>query len=406
MSIDATTPDAAESRTIQDVPPAKVRASSDGAEMMAWVCIACVLTLVNRFLGYVISLPAFGTTGGHLLALLYLAGLLLALLHTARCAARLPQSTPFLLTTGVLLAVPMGIVLLLQRYHVFPPFWLSVTANNLFLPTAAALAGAGIGRVIKHPNTLLAGAGFAIFFDIIVVTMGTVAQLMKANSGLIAAVSVGAGSNVVNGPGMPSKLPEPLSGVTIGPADVLFLALFLSAVYQLRLSPRATFAWMFTLLLTALVIVELFGLPIPALAPMGVAVLIANARHAAFTPTEKRDLIIGAAFAVFCAVLIIFGSRLLIKPAPQRPTFGFSMGPIGPRSSLYVGKVLPGSSAEKANIRPGDEVVLIDGIPSKSITGTQYAAELEKGRKSGLKLRIRHQNEKNILDITLAPPGK
>jgi C-terminal processing protease CtpA/Prc len=71
-----------------------------------------------------------------------------------------------------------------------------------------------------------------------------------------------------------------------------------------------------------------------------------------------------------------------------------------------VGRVLPGSSAEKAGVRPGDEVVLIDGTPSKSITGAQYMDDLKKGQKDGLKLRIRHQNEKNTLDVTLAPPGK
>src|SRR5690242_13477200 len=110
MSTAATRVNDADTTALPEAPPpSPLGASSDGAEMMAWVCVACLLTLVNRFLGYVVPLPAFGTAGGHLIALLYLAGLLLALLHTARCAARLPQSTPFLLTTGVLLAVPMGI---------------------------------------------------------------------------------------------------------------------------------------------------------------------------------------------------------------------------------------------------------------------------------------------------------
>jgi hypothetical protein len=55
--------------------------------------------------------------------------------------------------------------------------------------------------------------------------------------------------------------------------------------------------------------VELRGLPIPALAPMGVAVLLANARHGAFTRKEKRDLAIGATFAVFLAALLVAGAR-------------------------------------------------------------------------------------------------
>jgi len=66
---------------------------------------------------------------------------------------------------------------------------------------------------------------------------------------------------------------------------------------------------MFGLLALALVFVELRGLPIPALAPMGVAVLLANLRHAAFTRQEKRDLAIGATFAVFLAGLLVAGAR-------------------------------------------------------------------------------------------------
>jgi len=84
-------------------------------------------------------------------------------------------------------------VLFLGRLQVPPPLWLAATANGLFLPAAAALAGAAIGRVIRHPNTLLAGAGFAVFFDIVVVTMGTVAVLLQKSPHVIASASVGGG---------------------------------------------------------------------------------------------------------------------------------------------------------------------------------------------------------------------
>lgn len=376
-----------------------------------WALLAFALTLCNQFIGAVVPLPSYTSFAGHLLAILYLAALLLALMETAQSAARLPQqSASFLLIAGVLLAFPMGTVLLLRSQKLFPPLWLFLTANNLFLPIAAALVGAGIGRVIRHPNTLLAGAGFAIFFDIVVVTMGTVAQLMKSGSNLIASVSVGAGSSLPAAGSAAATMLRPvkqhpiLSGVTIGPADVLFLALFLSAVALLRLSRRATFAWMYLLLVTALVIVETTGLPIPALAPMGIAVLIANARHAAFTRSEKYALGYGSVFAVICAALIIVGAQRLVPTPP--PRFGFALGRATPTGPFIITGIVPGSTAEKAGLRPGDGIFAIDGALSSGITPERLDELLLQGRRSGMTLRIRRRGEAASRDISLKPPPR
>jgi hypothetical protein len=377
--------------------------NSTGTEagwLVFWSVSACLLTLVNRFAGYLIHIPSYGSSIGHLFALLYLALLLLALLHTARSAARLPISTPVLLISGVLLAIPMGAVLLMQQFRLFPDFFLSQTANNLFLPVAAALVGAAVGRIIKHPNTLLAAAGFSLFFDIVVVTMGTVAQLMRTgNSAIIAAVSVGAGAAPVQGSPMSHMhLPEPISGVTIGPADVLFLALFQSAVHQMNLSRRATFGWMFALLFTALVVVELFGLPIPALAPMGIAVLIANMRHGAFTKQEKRDLVIGAVFALFCATLMIGGARFFIKPSQAvEPDFKIQLlGPVGP---VIIGEVKKNSAADLAGLRAGDKVESFNGKDPMKMVGADFAEAWAHARKDGIRLRVQHLSQGPSLDI-------
>lgn len=372
------------------------------AELGLWALAACALTLINRFVGALVPLPSYPSIPAHALALLYLAALLLCLMHLARAAARLPLSTPFLLTAGALLGAPMGTVLILQQQKVFPPLWLLLTANNFFLPIAAALVGAGIGRVIRHPNTLLAGAGFAIFFDIVVVTMGTVAQLMKSGSNVIAAVSVGAGSVPS---GMPDVKTYPLvSGVTIGPADVLFLALFLSAVYAMRLSRRSTFAWMYVLLMLALVIVETIGLPIPALVPMGIAVLIANARHGAFTRAEKYALAYGGAFAILCAALIIYGSRRLVPPGP--PDYGWQIARAGEGGPLVVMQIKPDSIAAKAGIRQGDLIVRINNQRLRMLSNQAIAAVLDKQGKEGVRLRVRRRGEADAREITLPAPAR
>ena len=83
----------------------------------------------------------------------------------------------------------------------------------------------------------------------------------------------------------------PPTGRVARPDDIAHMALFFASVWMLRLSWRATAAWMYGLLMTALIVVELQLLPewlpgIPALVPMGVAILVANWRHRAFTAQE------------------------------------------------------------------------------------------------------------------------
>jgi len=286
--------------------------------VVLWSVVAFLLGVLNANARLLFPfLPPDRSTAATALAVGYLALLLVALLFAARSAARLPHKADVLLSVGLTLAIPFVGVLLLARLGVRVAPLVAIAANNLFLPAAAALVGAGVGRVIRHPNTLLAAAGFSIFFDIVMVTMGTVAILLKNNSQAILTASVGGGVASLPNPALPLP-PPPLSSVTIGPADVLFLALFLSAIALLRLSERATLAWMFGLLAAALALVEVKAWSVPALAPMGVAVILANARHAAFTPREKRDLLIGVAFALVLAVFLVAGARGVLGGGPGR----------------------------------------------------------------------------------------
>ncbi len=370
------------------------------SSLLTWALSAFLLTYINRYLGRFLSLPSGEVFAGQAIASVYLSLLIFTLIQTAQAAARLKQSAPFLLVTGLALAAPFATMLFLRQQRIFPPEWLYLTANNFFLPTAAALFGAGVGRIIRHPNTLLAGAGFAIFFDIVVVTMGTVAQFLKNNPSIIAAVSVGAGS----GPVVAGLKSWPvISTVTIGPADVLFLALFLSSVIMLNLSRRETVAWMFGLLTAALAIVEFFpAIPIPALAPMGAAVLIANARHAAFTKQEKRDLWIGTAFAVFCAALLVFGAQRLVPQAPPAPPrYGFTYGIDRRSGALVVTGVYERSPAARAGLKPGDVIVSVNNVATKDLTPEKFQAA--RGKPGGVTFRVQRAGEPSPRRIAMKP---
>lgn len=379
---------------------------------------AFLFTLLNRYVGEWVPIPSAGTVFGHLVSLVYLAFLLFFLICLARGAALSQRSTGFLVVVGVAFALPMGTVLASSYWRYQPPLYLFLTANNLFLPLGAVLVGAAIGRIIRHPNTLLAGAAVAIFFDVVVVTMGTVAQLLQSNSKLIAAVSVGAGPSAPASP-LVKSIPL-LSGVTIGPADVLFLALFLASVAQMpRLKPEwnlsltRTVGWMYGLLFLALVLVELFGLPVPALVPMGVAVLIANGRHAAFSRQEKRDLWIGAAFALCCAVgIVAYGKFFAAKAAqaapPQPETrmkWGWSLGVVRETQERFVTSIYPGYPAATVGIRPGDVIESLNGVKTTELT-TQEALMrvLGEAEAKGLTVRLRRLGEKKPLEFKVILP--
>jgi hypothetical protein len=369
---------------------------------MAWGALAAfVLTMANLNLGHFLRIPAQGTVAGHVVSLVYLLPLLLALMTLARGAARLKLSTPFLLLAGIALTAPMGTVLLLQRAGSggIPP-WLAMTANNLFGPVGMVLIGSAIGRLLKHSNTLLVAAGFGLFFDIVVVTLGPVAQLLKGGQApLIAAVSVGAGAQ--RPMGSSGRSISLLSGVSIGPADVLFIAIFLGAVWLLESKPvgetgggaqpgseKRTFWWIYGLLALALILVEVTALPVPALAPMGVAVLIANWCNRAFTPREKRDLAIAAPFALACAALIVFLATRLVPPAT--PTWGMSVTPVtkNGRRLVLIEAVVQGSPAAKAGIKPGELLIAIDRQPTGQMTDDELSQKLTDTALNNLRLMV------------------
>lgn len=385
--------------------------------LVGGVLSAFVLTLLNRYLGLFVSLPAGRSPLVHLISLAYLFPLLFALLSAAAGAARLPQSMGFLGLVGLLLGVPMGLVYLLtEKFRVGVPLPLFLTANNLFLPTGVMLLGAALGRkIIRHPNTLLALAGIVIFFDIVMVTMGTVAQAMQSGSKLISLVSVGGGAAQ---PSVPFAKSIPLlSGVTIGPADILMPALFFAAIVQFprlrddwQIPLKPTFWWTVGLLALALVIVETTALPIPAWVPMGIALLIANSRYAAFTKQEKRDLWIGAVFALFCAGLIIVGARKFFASQPKQaaertPKWGWVLGVVRETRERLVLQVVNDYPIAKAGIRPGDVIESLNGVPSAKLQ-TQEAlfAVLDAAEKDGLTIRLRRLGEKKPLELKVTLP--
>jgi PDZ domain len=356
--------------------------------LLLGVLVAFGLTLFNQYIGAFIALPHSESFLGHLCSLFYLGVLLYTLMVAARAAAELPYRTTTLFAIAFPLLLPLATTFFLKsRGDVATPL-LALTASNLFAPPAALLVGAGIGRIIKHPNTLVAASAIALFFDIVVVTMGTVAALQKSgNASIISTVSLNTNTSLQ---GTQAKTHAILSGVTIGPADVLFLAFFFAAIYclgnglkhkeqpalfpEMQDAARETFPWVFGFLLFALAIVEFFYLPIPALAPMGIAVIVANAKYKRFTQQEKRDSLIASVFAVACAVFIVWGAQKYIPAA--KPDYGIQEVQRVPKDGrLIIMTLAPDSLALKSGLKGGDVIDSINGQDLRKIPQDRQSME-------------------------------
>ena len=390
--------------------------------LLLGVLAAFGLTLFNQYVGAVTALPPSESTLGHVFSLVYLGFLLYALMVAARAAAELPYRTTTLFAIGFLLLLPLATVFLLKKLEIPLTSFLALTASNLFSLAAAVLIGAGVGRIVKHPNTLLAAAAIALFFDIVVVTMGTVAVLQASGSSgtnLISSVSLN--NNLATHVGPNVKTVPILSGVTIGPADVLFLGFFFASLYLLGHTPpkdkdapafpemhdavSETFPWVYVFLLIALAIVEFFYLPIPALAPMGLAVIVSNAKYQRFTATEKRDSIIGAIFALFCAVLMVFGARKLLPSKPQnKPDYGIArVSRVKNDGRLVILALDQTGPAQKAGLLGGD---VIDSVNGKSLKNLPDAMVTPLFDAPNITLEIERPGWKAAKSFTLKPISK
>jgi len=149
----------------------------------------------------------------------------------------------------------------------------------------AGFVGLLLARWVRDRNILLPAAAFAALADVMMVKYGTVHIALKSEAGrkLVESVSTA----------VPSLQPERigLPAVTIGPADVLFLGFFLMCAARLRMNFGWTAGLSLLFMSGALLAVPWVG-AVPALAPLGVAFLLANWNCFRFSSEERRALLV------------------------------------------------------------------------------------------------------------------
>ncbi|MGV3723249.1 MAG: hypothetical protein ACO1SX_20305 [Actinomycetota bacterium] len=158
---------------------------------------------------------------------------------------------------------------------------------------AAGGVGAALGRLIREPNILAPAGVFAAFADFVVVNFGTVHRALQTEKGqaMVAAVSAK----------VPAIHPR-LTTLTIGPADFLFLGLFLMCAARFQMGLRKSAVLVAVVLAASLVAVQADVFQaVPALAPMSLAFVIANWRRFRLSRQEvvSTFVVIGLAGALF-----------------------------------------------------------------------------------------------------------
>jgi hypothetical protein len=166
---------------------------------------------------------------------------------------------------------------------------------------AASAFGYLVSFILREPNIVLPVAGLAAYVDVWTVLIGPTSHAIQNAPHVVSAVSA-----AIPAPGGAAHGFMPIS--FIGPADFIFIAMFLGAAYRLKMEPNRTFWIGFPLLTIGMgaVLSGVFPVGLPALTLIGLSVVLGNVRCFKL----KRDEYI--AMAVVAVILV--GAMLVFTP--------------------------------------------------------------------------------------------
>lgn len=260
-----------------------------------------------------------------LMGALFLGGPLLALCFAARDSWN-PQVAAKFVVIGVVIQV--GCVLL--NKHVFHHHGLTGQIVNatgqVGLPMWCVGLGALLATLIKDKNIIVPIAIFLGFLDMFLVfsPLGVTRVLIGHFPGLLPAIAV----QVPRAAHVVAKA-KVSPGSLAGPADFLFLAMFLIAIFRFNMRGRLTVLIVIPTLIAYMFLVTVLNFSLPALVPIGTVVLIVNWKEFKLTKDEKVSTI-----GVAIAGLALFTWGMFQKPttvqADPSPTAAAQGSPESP----------------------------------------------------------------------------
>ena len=312
-------------------------AKRSAAGLKPYALIVLALSLLALALGFVgVPIPLIPTFSVIVTAVFVIAPFLALYVGASAADAsvrlvrlKVPVAS-VLLVVGVLLHAGSIALLQLQLVSGLAAAVVSVFGQAGLVTWCLGLGGL-LGMLVKDKNMLVPISVFLALFDVFLVLtpVGLTQQVMQKAPKLQTSVSLV----------IPRVVETPTAGPVmplayIGPADLLFAAMFFTVLFRQRMRTRETFLWLGPVLVLYLVAALLFG-SLPALVPIGLCVLLVNFREFKLNKEEWASTGLVAALGLG---LIIWGfsmpkSRAAPLPpaaAPGAPVQGGSPRPEQP----------------------------------------------------------------------------
>ncbi|MDI6828492.1 MAG: hypothetical protein QME62_08420 [Armatimonadota bacterium] len=215
----------------------------------------------------------------------------LALMIAISRAQFKPASALFIIIPSLILTIALTYLMLKVKLPntILVDCLLSVRSLSMML--LAGALGCLVSFVISEPNLLLPAAVFAALVDYWSVTWGPLSHLLTNAMPAVAAASIQ----------VPSiGHPQPVTMIGIG--DFVFLALFFSALYRFNMNIKGAFWLGYALLTASMLVVLYYNTALPALVPMGIAVISMNLKYFKL----KREELIAIIYAGIFLLALIF----------------------------------------------------------------------------------------------------
>jgi hypothetical protein len=193
------------------------------------------------------------------------------------------------------------------------PPWAAAGAAVAMIVAVSGLARVLVTWVLREKNLLPVALVLMGLVDVWGVTVGFTAQMLTTSPETVAKASASL-------PGIACKALPPgvhLPDLSIGPGDILFIALVLTMAARHGMGLRRNMVWMYALILVALAAVIVLPVAIPGLVFVAAAGLLANRGQWTYTSEERRSLAVAAAVAL--PLLVLVGLRWHATHPPPAP---------------------------------------------------------------------------------------
>ena len=260
------------------------------------------LAIVRIGIGYVAVPTALVTAASALVTIVFMAVPILALFLGAAHRWDLVQAVSFVVLGAVL---QMGLSTLAGMAASPVAGGVLFALGQLGLVVWCMGVGAGLACLLKDRNMLLPIAAFLALFDmwLVFAPEGMVGKIARGNQESLAKVAY-AIPKVADSQAAPEAAPHGFAQAYafVGPADLLFLAMFFVALYRFDMRAKQTFRVIVPVLLAylaAVIVCSAYEFSIgpirlaalPALLPIGLTVLLVNRREFKLLPDEKAATI-------------------------------------------------------------------------------------------------------------------